>query len=80
MNENMILSVSPHVKSPRTTQKVMLDVMFDLPSREDISACRITADTINKVSGPELIPGERQPRKPAAKRARKAQREPKKSA
>ncbi len=61
-------------------EDVMLDVMFDLPSREDISACRITADTINKVSGPELIPGERQPRKPAQKRARKAQREPKKSA
>ena len=39
-------------------------------------ACRITADTINKVSGPELIPGDRQPRKPAAKRARKAQRVP----
>ncbi len=30
MNENMILSVSPHVKSPRTTQKVMLDVIIAL--------------------------------------------------
>ena len=61
-------------------EDVMLDIMYDLPSRDDISACRITADTIAKVSGPELIPGERQPRTPAAKRTRKAQREPKTSA
>jgi ATP-dependent Clp protease ATP-binding subunit ClpX len=34
---------------------IMLDVMFDLPSREDISKCIITQDTVIENSVPKLI-------------------------
>jgi len=32
----------------------MLDIMFDIPSREDVTTCRITADVIEKVCPPLL--------------------------
>jgi len=35
-------------------EDVMLDIMFDIPSREDVSTCRITADVIEKVCPPLL--------------------------
>jgi len=35
----------------------MLDIMFDIPSREDVSTCRITADVIEKVCPPLLTEG-----------------------
>ncbi len=38
-------------------EDVMLDIMFDIPSREGIQSCRVTADTINKVTPPVLIEG-----------------------
>ncbi|MFC3883112.1 ATP-dependent protease ATP-binding subunit ClpX [Bacillus songklensis] len=34
---------------------IMLDVMFELPSREDIAKCIITADTVAKQSAPKLV-------------------------
>jgi ATP-dependent Clp protease ATP-binding subunit ClpX len=34
---------------------IMLDVMFDLPSREDISKCIITKDTVIENSIPKLV-------------------------
>ncbi len=34
------------------------DIMFDIPSDNTIEKCIITADTVNKVSGPELIRNE----------------------
>ncbi|MBD1381175.1 ATP-dependent protease ATP-binding subunit ClpX [Metabacillus arenae] len=34
---------------------IMLDVMFDLPSREDITKCIITADTVTKKIPPKLL-------------------------
>lgn len=34
---------------------IMLDVMFELPSREDIVKCVITADTVAEKSSPKLI-------------------------
>lgn len=34
---------------------IMLDVMFELPSREDIVKCVITADTVVEKSSPKLI-------------------------
>jgi len=34
---------------------IMLDVMFDLPSREDIVKCIITKDTVLQVSPPQLV-------------------------
>jgi ATP-dependent Clp protease ATP-binding subunit ClpX len=36
-------------------ESIMLDVMFDLPSREDISKCIITKDTVLNNSMPKLI-------------------------
>ena len=33
----------------------MLDVMFELPSREDIKKCIITAETIRDKAEPKLI-------------------------
>lgn len=35
-------------------EDVMLDIMFDIPSREDVASCRITADVIEKVCPPLL--------------------------
>ena len=36
-------------------EATMLDVMFDLPSREDIKKCIITAETITKKAQPKLL-------------------------
>ena len=36
-------------------EDVMLDIMFDLPSRDDIGFCRITKDVIEKVCPPLLV-------------------------
>jgi ATP-dependent Clp protease ATP-binding subunit ClpX len=33
----------------------MLDVMFDLPSRDDIAKCVITDDTVTENSIPKLV-------------------------
>ncbi len=38
-------------------EDVMLDIMFDIPSREDVTTCRITADVIEKVCPPLLAEG-----------------------
>jgi ATP-dependent Clp protease ATP-binding subunit ClpX len=35
-------------------EDVMLDIMFDIPSRDDVSTCRITVDVIEKVCPPLL--------------------------
>lgn len=34
---------------------IMLDVMFELPSREDIAKCIITEETITKNKRPQLL-------------------------
>ncbi|SIC44287.1 ATP-dependent protease ATP-binding subunit ClpX [Mycobacteroides abscessus subsp. abscessus] len=34
---------------------IMLDVMFDLPSRDDISKCIITKETVTDNSVPKLV-------------------------
>ncbi|WP_287932368.1 ATP-dependent Clp protease ATP-binding subunit ClpX [Arthrobacter sp.] len=39
-------------------EEVLQPVMFDLPSREDISTAVITADVVNKLAEPNLIPHE----------------------
>jgi len=36
-------------------EAIMLDVMFDLPSRDDISKCIITQETVSDNSAPKLI-------------------------
>ncbi len=38
-------------------EDVMLDIMFDIPSREDVSTCRITKDVIEKLCPPLLAEG-----------------------
>ena len=37
-------------------ENLMVQIMFDLPSRKDIGECIITADTVNGKAGPVLIP------------------------
>ena len=36
-------------------EATMLDVMYELPSRDDIVKCIITADTITKKAEPKLL-------------------------
>ena len=36
-------------------EDVMLDIMYDIPSHNDVTACEITGDTIRKISPPVLI-------------------------
>ena len=47
-------------------EDVMLDIMFDIPSRDDVAACRVTEDVIAKKCPPILIPAP-----PAAKKPKK---------
>ena len=47
-------------------EDVMLDVMFDIPSRDDVVACHVAAATIRKEAPPELVYG-----KPKKRRALK---------
>lgn len=36
-------------------EKVMTDIMYELPSRDDVSRCIITKETINEEKDPELV-------------------------
>ncbi|MEZ4357293.1 MAG: ATP-dependent Clp protease ATP-binding subunit ClpX [Eubacteriales bacterium] len=42
---------------------IMLDIMFDVPSRDDVKKCVITKDTVINKSMPVLILGDKQPKK-----------------
>ena len=53
-------------------EDVMLDIMFDIPSKEDITACRITEQTINKDAPPLLTEGAKADKKAAAKKSKSA--------
>ncbi len=53
-------------------EDVMLDIMFDIPSKEDITACRITEQTINKNAPPLLTEGVKADKKTAAKKSKSA--------
>ena len=53
-------------------EDVMLDIMFDIPGRDDIMGCRITEQTINKEAPPELIEGTPAVRKPASRKTNKS--------
>ena len=46
-----------HAAKRRRIKTVMLDIMFDIPSREDVTTCRITKDVIEKVCPPLLAEG-----------------------
>jgi len=56
-------------------EDVMLDIMFEIPSKENLAGCRITRQVIEKESAPLLVEG-----KPDAKKAAKKEKEPKRSA
>ena len=47
---------------------VMLDTMFELPVRNDVSKCVITADAVKNGDKPQLVEGEPRKRKPRAQR------------
>ena len=36
-------------------ENIMLDVMYEIPSQKEVSVCRITRDTVEGKSEPELI-------------------------
>lgn len=36
-------------------EDIMLDIMFDIPSREDVEKCVITRESVEKKAGPQLI-------------------------
>lgn len=36
-------------------EKIMMDIMFDIPSRDDVEKCLITADCVNKKARPTLL-------------------------
>ena len=55
-------------------EDVMLDIMFEIPSREEITACRITEKTIAKEEPPMLIEGETKAALPEAVPAEKKPR------
>ncbi|NLD11139.1 MAG: ATP-dependent Clp protease ATP-binding subunit ClpX [Clostridiales bacterium] len=40
-------------------EKTMTDIMFEIPSRDDIAGCVVTEDTITKETEPKLIIGEK---------------------
>ncbi|HAP93243.1 MAG TPA: ATP-dependent Clp protease ATP-binding subunit ClpX, partial [Desulfotomaculum sp.] len=40
-------------------EQIMLDVMYEIPSRDDISKCIITKDTILKREKPLMVTAER---------------------
>ena len=52
-------------------EDVMLDIMFDIPGRDDIVACRITEQTINKETPPLLTEGKPE-KKAVAKKTKSA--------
>jgi ATP-dependent Clp protease ATP-binding subunit ClpX len=59
-------------------EEVMLDVMYDIPSANDIEKCIVTKDTIDKGTKPELILNEN--KKPLKKAAGKKSRVKKETA
>lgn len=56
-------------------EDIMLDIMYDMPSRDDVNKCIITLEAARKAASPELILGEQNRPKRLAKRAQ-VKREP----
>ena len=49
-------------------EKIMTDIMFDLPSRKDVTKCIITKDTVDNNEEPKLVLSEKAERKSAKKK------------
>ena len=52
-------------------EAIMLDVMYDIPSRDDVKKCVITKDTVRNAKIPMLILGEKDAKKKALPKAQK---------
>ncbi len=52
-------------------EAIMLDVMYDIPSRNDVKKCVITSDTVRNAKIPMLILGEKEAKKKALPKAQK---------
>jgi ATP-dependent Clp protease ATP-binding subunit ClpX len=52
-------------------EEVMLEVMYDIPSRKDVEKCIITEDTIKNSSEPTLVFGEKNTKKKGKKSTKK---------
>lgn len=52
-------------------ESIMLDVMYDIPSRDDVKKCVITKDTVKNAKVPMLILGEKDPKQKALPKAKK---------
>jgi ATP-dependent Clp protease ATP-binding subunit ClpX len=44
-------------------EKIMLDIMYDIPSRQDVKKVMLTQETINEGSKPKMVLQERKPKK-----------------
>lgn len=53
-------------------ESIMLDVMFEVPSRTDVSSCTITKDVVHKKIEPELVSKDDADSKPAKKKEESA--------
>ncbi len=49
-------------------ENIMLDVMYDIPSREDIEKCVVTKETVENLTEPTLVLSEMKKRKPKKKK------------
>jgi len=52
-------------------ESIMLEVMYDIPSREDVKKCVITQDTVKNAKVPMLILGEKEGKQKALPKAKK---------
>jgi ATP-dependent Clp protease ATP-binding subunit ClpX len=47
-------------------ESAMLDIMFEIPSKPNVKECIITADVITKHEKPQLVLGQKEPKKDPA--------------
>ncbi len=54
-------------------EEIMLDVMFEIPSRENVEKCVVTKDTVLHRHSPELVLGEQKKALPPAKKKKRSE-------
>ena len=57
------VSASPHARSRQTTQNIMMDVMFNIPSDPSIEKVVITKDCVDGKAQPEVITSDKKAKK-----------------
>lgn len=55
-------------------ESIMMNVMYEIPSRDDVKKCIVTKDTVQNMADPELILGEPNPKKTTKKPQRKTKK------